>query len=72
MNEPIVSLSHIRKQAKEAALKFTNVNHCCPYPYGTGAGQAFRAEFILARAAITSGEDTDAAHPNPDSLVGAQ
>lgn len=53
MNEPIVSIDLINKQAQQAALKYSCINAACPYPFGTTAASLFKAAFNVARAQIT-------------------
>lgn len=52
MTEPVVSIDTIKRQAKDAAHKFANVNDACPYPFHTQAGQLFKATFLAARTAV--------------------
>jgi len=54
MSEPIISIAAIQKQAQDAARQYTDVNAACPYPFSSAAGQAFKAEFLAAREALTN------------------
>lgn len=52
MTEPIVSRERIEREARAAAKTYDQVNDACPYPFGTQAGQVFKAEFLRARGAM--------------------
>lgn len=54
MDHAIISTAHIEQAAQIAALRFSDVNAACPYPFGTSAGQAFKAAFEQARQAIAA------------------
>lgn len=49
MNEPIVSIDEIERQAQEAAALYSNVNDACPYSFYTAAGRAFKRAFVAER-----------------------
>ena len=48
----IIPLDRIRREAIEAAARFSTVNEACPYPFGTDAAHAFCSEFRLAKNAV--------------------
>lgn len=48
MTHPIISIERIKKQAKEAAQKYANVNDACPYPFQSEAGRVFKEAFFIA------------------------
>lgn len=50
MNEPIVSIEKIQREAQAAALIYKNVNDACPYPFGTQAATEFKRAFLAARS----------------------
>ncbi|MFZ2309624.1 MAG: hypothetical protein WAW73_09415 [Rhodoferax sp.] len=54
MAEPIISRERIEREARALARTHDNVNDACRYPFGTAAGQLFKAEFIRARAVIAA------------------
>ena len=49
MTEPIVSLTAIKAQAREAALQYDCINAACPYPFASAAGQEFKQQFLKAK-----------------------
>lgn len=48
--EQVIPLERIEREARAAALKYSNVNAACPYPFFSDAGHAFQQYFKLARA----------------------
>jgi len=50
--EPIIPIEQIKREAAEAAKRFSDVNAACPYPFTTEAGRLFRKEFTARRAAL--------------------
>lgn len=52
MPEQIRPIATIELEAKEAALKYSDINDACPYPWGSDAAHAFKAAFNAERAAI--------------------
>lgn len=48
----LISIERIRREAREAAQRYTSVNDACPYPFSTDAAHAFKAEFQAARLQI--------------------
>lgn len=46
----ITTIEQIRREAREAALHYSDINAACRYPFGTEAGQIFAQEFKAARA----------------------
>lgn len=46
----ILSIALVEAEATEAALKHSNVNDCCPYPFDTAAGRVYRLAFEAAIA----------------------
>lgn len=51
MSEPIVSITQVKEQARQAAEQYSDVNDACPYPFYTQAGQMFKQFFERARIA---------------------
>lgn len=39
----------IQQEARDAALRFSDLNAACPYPFSSDEGWIFRAAFIDAR-----------------------
>lgn len=56
MPAEIIPLDRIRREAIEAAARYSDVNAACPYPFGTDAAHAFCSEFRTARAAVQASE----------------
>jgi len=54
MPYPIISIDQIKREATAAAVKYSDVNDACPYPFATEAGQVFKSAFKEAREAILS------------------
>jgi len=52
LNDPINTRARIQAQARQAALKYADVNQACPYPFHTVAADVFKAAFSIARARI--------------------
>ncbi len=52
MSEPVISIERIRREAQDAATRYSDINDACPYPWAWDAAHAFKAEFKAARAAI--------------------
>lgn len=48
--EQVIPLGRIEREARAAALQYSDVNDACPYPFGSDAGHAFSQYFKLARA----------------------
>jgi hypothetical protein len=44
----ILPIHKIKAEAEAAAKTSSNVNDCCPYPFGTDAGRTYRAAFEAA------------------------
>lgn len=64
MPEQIKPIATIQREAKAAALKYSDINDACPYPFGSDAAHAFKAAFNAERAAIerhTHQQSTEAA-----------
>jgi hypothetical protein len=59
MPEPVIPLARIQREAREAAQQYSDVNDACPYPFGTDAGHAFKAEFLAARQSLTATLQTE-------------
>lgn len=55
----LISIERIRREAREAAQRYHDVNDACPYPFGTDAGHAFQAEFKAARLEIELADRDD-------------
>ncbi len=47
--EQVISLQRIEREAQEAARLYADINAACPYPFHSGAGQAFVRSFRDAR-----------------------
>ena len=45
----IYSIEKIERDARQAALRYHDVNDACPYPFDTTAGYVFRNAFLAAR-----------------------
>lgn len=56
--EQVIPLERIEREARAAALQYSNVNDACPYPFGSDAGHAFSQYFKLARAEAQALEDS--------------
>lgn len=54
MTHIVISLTQIEREAKAAAALPGDINHHCPYPFGSDAAHAFKGYFIAARAAKTA------------------
>ena len=52
MPEQIKPIAAIQREAKAAALKYSDINDACPYPFGSDSAHAFKAAFNAERAAI--------------------
>lgn len=52
MPEQIKSIAAINAEAKCAALKYSDINDACPYPFGSDSAHAFKAAFYSERARI--------------------
>lgn len=52
MDHTIISIDKVRREAREAAQHYSDVNDACPYPFCTEAGRVFRSEFNTHRAAL--------------------
>ena len=44
----IVSIEQIEREAREAARKGESLNHSCPYPFCSDAGQHFKKVHAMA------------------------
>jgi hypothetical protein len=51
--EPILPVERVKREAREAAAQFADVNDACPYPFHSDAGRLFREEFARARTSTT-------------------
>ena len=49
MQHEIISTERIKREAKESAQRFANVNDACPYPFQSQAGRIFKETFFIAR-----------------------
>ncbi len=54
MPHPIISIDRIQREAKAAAVTYSDINDACPYPFGSDAAHAFSSAFKDARDAILS------------------
>ena len=52
MPEQIKSIAAIQREAKDAALIYSDIDSACPYPFGSDSAHAFKAAFNSERAAI--------------------
>ena len=55
MAHEVIPIERIRREAKESAQRFANVNDACPYPFESEAGRLFKEAFFLAREARQQG-----------------
>lgn len=53
----ILSPDQVKREAREAALIYSDINSACPYPFFSQAGQLFREEFLTARANMALEKD---------------
>jgi hypothetical protein len=56
----LISIESIRREARQAARHHRDLNAACPYPFGSDAGHAFRAEFMASRLEIELAQDDEA------------
>lgn len=56
MNQPVISVARIKREAQAAAKLPGDINHHCPYPFGSDAAHAFKGYFDSARALPASSE----------------
>lgn len=55
----VVPVEQIKREAQEAAQRYSDVNDACPYPFHSDAGHAFSAFFNEARARIQAPQSGD-------------
>lgn len=67
----LISIERIRREAREAARRYADINDACPYPWLTDAAHAFRAEFQAARAAIDAARQQQRAPSSQPAAVAA-
>ena len=60
MSNQVIPLSRIEAEARAAALKHSDVNDACPYPFFSDAGHAFSQYFKLARAEAQALQEPEA------------
>ena len=58
MSHSVISIERIQREAQAAALKHSDLNSACPYPFGSDAAHAFQAAFAAAREAIPTKPQT--------------
>jgi hypothetical protein len=46
------TIDRIKREAREAAARYTDINAACPYPFASEEGRVFRDEFNAHRAAL--------------------
>lgn len=45
----IIPIERIKREATEAAKRYSDINDACPYPWDTDAAHAFKAFFKVAQ-----------------------
>ena len=53
--DQIINRARVEGEARTAARTHTNVNDCCPYPFGSAAGMLYASEFAQERDWLTRG-----------------
>lgn len=56
--DEIIERAKIEGEARAAALTHSNVNDCCPYPFGSVAGRLYASEFKQERDWLTRDSTT--------------
>jgi hypothetical protein len=54
----VIPIERLEREAADAALRFSNVNDACPYPWHSDAAHLFKAFFVQARQQLASPEVT--------------
>ena len=49
-------IERIQLEARQAAAAYKDINHACPYPFGTNAAIIFKREFHAEQGRIASSE----------------
>ncbi|WP_157979208.1 hypothetical protein [Rhodoferax ferrireducens] len=49
MAHEIISVERIKREARQYAQTYANVNDACPYSFQSEAGKLFKQEFFIAR-----------------------
>lgn len=69
MNQEILSLDKINKSAQQAAHEPGDINHHCPYPFGSDATHSFTAFFNVARARIKAQHEQAKTQKQPEDAL---
>jgi hypothetical protein len=46
------TIDRIKREAREAAARYADINAACPYPFASEEGRVFREEFNANRATL--------------------